>query len=446
MRDPVHRSARAARLLARVATLLALAAPARAPTRRRDRARRPAGPGGRPPPRRGRRGGARPVGRTASSTSSPRSIAAVFAKAASAHFNVVYFQVRGQGDAYYRSALEPCAVALCGSLGNGAPPYDPLEVAVAEGRRHGIQVHAWVNAFTGLGLARRQHRGLLRAAAAERPGSPRHMLLDHPDWVMVRQHRGRASRARTRRRTSTRTCRPASRPCARTSPASPPTSRGGTTSTASTSTASATRRRSCRTTRPSVAAFGRAAPASDPAWQQWRRDAVSAAVREVHDSVAAGAPRGGALGGHVGHLRQPRARLAVGVERVDAVLPGPARVGRGGYLDVNVPMTYYRTQATRCAFTDWLCLLEDHLAGFDAATGRHTYVAITAAANVNSDAEVLDQIALGRARGVKGFAVYSYNAANARNLFALLGAGPFAKPAAVPVMAWKGAVRLARGQ
>jgi hypothetical protein len=47
--------------------------------------------------------------------SSAAGIAAVFAKAASAHFNVVYFQVRGQGDAYYRSALEPCAVALCGS-------------------------------------------------------------------------------------------------------------------------------------------------------------------------------------------------------------------------------------------------------------------------------------------------------------------------------------------
>jgi uncharacterized lipoprotein YddW (UPF0748 family) len=194
-----------------------------------------------------------------------------------------------------------------------------------------------------------------------------------------------------------------------------------------------------------VAAFGRAAPAADPAWQQWRRDAVSAAVREVHDSVAAARP-GAVLSAATWGIYD---NLALGWPSASSgstqYFQDPRAWGRGGYLDVNVPMTYYRTQATRCAFTDWLCLLEDHLAGFDAATGRHTYVAITAATNVTTDAEVLHQIALGRERGVKGFAVYSYNAANARDLFALLGGGPFAKPAAVPAMPWKGAVRLARG-
>jgi uncharacterized lipoprotein YddW (UPF0748 family) len=196
---------------------------------------------------------------------------------------------------------------------------------------------------------------------------------------------------------------------------------------------------------PSVAAFGRAAPAADPAWQQWRRDAVSAAVREVHDSVAAARP-GAVLSAATWGIYD---NLALGWPSASSgstqYFQDPRAWGRGGYLDVNVPMTYYRTQATRCAFTDWLCLLEDHLAGFDAATGRHTYVAITAAANVTTDAEVLHQIALGRERGVKGFAVYSYNAANARNLFALLGGGPVreARRACRPCP-WKGAVRLAR--
>ena len=55
----------------------------------------------------------------------------IMARAARANFNVVFFQVRGAGDAFYSSPLEPCAVALCGSLGNGQPPWDPLAVAVA---------------------------------------------------------------------------------------------------------------------------------------------------------------------------------------------------------------------------------------------------------------------------------------------------------------------------
>src|SRR6266581_4602746 len=48
--------------------------------------------------------------------------------AARAHFNIVYFQARAAGDAYYRSQIEPCATLLCGNLGGNAP-YDPLEVA-----------------------------------------------------------------------------------------------------------------------------------------------------------------------------------------------------------------------------------------------------------------------------------------------------------------------------
>ena len=52
------------------------------------------------------------------------------------------------GDAFYRSSIEPCASLLCGKLG-GMPIYDPLEVAVREGRRHGLEVHAYLNALTG---------------------------------------------------------------------------------------------------------------------------------------------------------------------------------------------------------------------------------------------------------------------------------------------------------
>jgi uncharacterized lipoprotein YddW (UPF0748 family) len=188
---------------------------------------------------------------------------------------------------------------------------------------------------------------------------------------------------------------------------------------------------------PSVDAFGRRAAASDPAWQQWRRDAVSAAVREVHDSVAAARP-GVVLSAATWGIYN---NLALGWPTASSgstqYFQDPRAWGRGGYLDVNVPMTYYKTTPARCAVADWLCTVEDHLAGFDGATGRHSYVAITADPEVTTDAEVVRQIALGRERRAKGFAVYSYNAANARGLFALLAAGPFASPADVPLMPWK---------
>lgn len=95
-------------------------------------------------------------------------------RAAEAGFNVVYFQVRGRADAFYRSAHEPWAANLTGTLGKD-PGWDPLGVAVEEGRRRGVSVHAWINAFTGW------------AGTTPPPVStPLHAFLQHPDWVMVR--------------------------------------------------------------------------------------------------------------------------------------------------------------------------------------------------------------------------------------------------------------------
>ncbi|MHB1192965.1 MAG: glycoside hydrolase family 10 protein [Longimicrobiales bacterium] len=94
-------------------------------------------------------------------------------RAGDAGFNVVYFQVRGRADAFYRSSLEPWAANLTGTLGKD-PGWDPLGVAVEEGGKHGISVHAWINAFTGW------------AGATPPPVSvPLHAFVEHPDWAMV---------------------------------------------------------------------------------------------------------------------------------------------------------------------------------------------------------------------------------------------------------------------
>jgi uncharacterized lipoprotein YddW (UPF0748 family) len=108
---------------------------------------------------------------------SPGDIAAIIAKAAAANFNVIYFQVRGQADAYYRSDLEPCAIRLCGKLGNGYPPYDPLEIAVREAHAQGLELHAWLNAFAAWASPTSNTAQFCSMLGESRPGFPRHMLV-----------------------------------------------------------------------------------------------------------------------------------------------------------------------------------------------------------------------------------------------------------------------------
>lgn len=58
----------------------------------------------------------------------------------------VLFQVRPEGDALYRSSLEPWSRFLTGTQGKD-PGYDPLEFCISEAGRRGIRVHAWFNPY-----------------------------------------------------------------------------------------------------------------------------------------------------------------------------------------------------------------------------------------------------------------------------------------------------------
>ena len=105
--------------------------------------------------------------------SSPEELAEIMAKAAEAGFNLVYLQVRGRADAFYRSSFEPWAGELTGVLGRD-PGWDPLGTAVEEAESRGLEVHAWINAFTGWA-----------GSTPPLPSEPLHIFLEHPDWVMV---------------------------------------------------------------------------------------------------------------------------------------------------------------------------------------------------------------------------------------------------------------------
>ena len=76
-------------------------------------------------------------------------------------------QVRGRGDAYYTSALEPRAEALVD------PTLDPLADLVRGGAAVGVRIHAWANGT----FVWSDPDGAL-------PKSPSHLVNAHPDWLL----------------------------------------------------------------------------------------------------------------------------------------------------------------------------------------------------------------------------------------------------------------------
>lgn len=100
-----------------------------------------------------------------SSLTSPESVRNVVLTAAKYHFNTLFVQVRGRGDAWYNSPYEPKA----DQLSRQAPDFDPLLLLIGLARAQGLQVHAWLNTY-------------LAWSGARSPSSPRHVWNAHRDW------------------------------------------------------------------------------------------------------------------------------------------------------------------------------------------------------------------------------------------------------------------------
>jgi len=68
-----------------------------------------------------------------------------------AGINVVYFQIRTEGDALYDSPIEPWSKYLTGEEGVAPNPYwDPLEFAITEAHKRGMELHAWLNPYRAM--------------------------------------------------------------------------------------------------------------------------------------------------------------------------------------------------------------------------------------------------------------------------------------------------------
>lgn len=95
-----------------------------------------------------------------------RRVRTMVADAQRAGFNTLVVQVRGRGDAYYRSRWEPRAELLTD------PSFDPLELTIREAHARGMAVHAWVNTH-------------LVWSGPRLPLDRTHLVNARPDWLAV---------------------------------------------------------------------------------------------------------------------------------------------------------------------------------------------------------------------------------------------------------------------
>lgn len=71
-----------------------------------------------------------------------------FDKLQAAGCNAVIFQVRPTADALYKSPYEPWSAYLTGRRGKApSPEWDPMEFAIQEAHRRGMEFHAWLNPY-----------------------------------------------------------------------------------------------------------------------------------------------------------------------------------------------------------------------------------------------------------------------------------------------------------
>jgi uncharacterized lipoprotein YddW (UPF0748 family) len=102
------------------------------------------------------------------SLSSPEAVKELVRRARENGFTDLVVQVRGRGDAYYTSSLEPRAEDLAQQPSN----FDPLALTIDEAHRVGIKVHAWINIY-------------LVANIETLPRSKDHLVYRHPGWIGI---------------------------------------------------------------------------------------------------------------------------------------------------------------------------------------------------------------------------------------------------------------------
>ncbi|HEX9171912.1 MAG TPA: family 10 glycosylhydrolase, partial [Telluria sp.] len=91
--------------------------------------------------------------------------------------NAAFLQVRSQADAMYPSNLEPWSYYLTNNQGSAPAPYwDPLEFAIAESHKRGLEFHAWINPYRAVANTATQTNTAQYGAT--------HVSRTHPEWML----------------------------------------------------------------------------------------------------------------------------------------------------------------------------------------------------------------------------------------------------------------------
>ncbi len=90
-----------------------------------------------------------------------------------AGINAILFQVRTECDALYESNYEPWSYYLTGVQGQAPSPYfDPLEFAVSEAHKRGMELHAWFNPYRAV------------RKSGDYQLAPKHISVKHPEYIL----------------------------------------------------------------------------------------------------------------------------------------------------------------------------------------------------------------------------------------------------------------------
>ena len=99
------------------------------------------------------------------------SLLEIIEESAEIGLNAIVFQVVPRGDAFYESERLPWSAQITGTAGED-PGWDPLEFAIEESHKRGMELHAWYNVYR------------IGDDGQDTPDeSPQHVADDEPDWI-----------------------------------------------------------------------------------------------------------------------------------------------------------------------------------------------------------------------------------------------------------------------
>ncbi len=336
---------------------------------------------------------------------------------ADAGFNQVFFQIRGNFDALYESALEPWSSVLDG-LGVD-PGWDPLAVGVDQAHARGIELHAYLNTFP-----------FWTGSSPPGASSPVHPYNAHPDWLVADEDGDPMAL------NSSYVFASPGNPAVRAWVA------GVAEDIASRYEVDGIHLDYIRYPEEayshddaSLEAY-QDAQVTDPglSWVQFQRDNITGTVGEVSNRVWGVDPSMKVTCAVWGIYHNSFGWSGISQGLDDYYQDSGAFLSQG-VADAILPMIYWPLTSPSGEYLDWKTLAQDHQGRAEAA-GRHQYAGISG--DYDSFQEIADEIQVAREIGAAGTVIFDYSYLEDRGFLDDLASGPFAEEARVPPMPWKG--------